>query len=515
MKMHILFGEKAALLAEKSYVRDAAGEDCCSCLAPSCRTEGAKQVLSQHWPGGELTTTAVSNSDGSASLFQAGAQKSGISAVGFCLSVSDRYDLIIPAWGGIRLSAGQPDIHLGFERLTYPDLWQAQMFLIQGEHDGLLVYAADDGSQFKTLSIRHDAGRFALSVESVPQAPFARCQSFRSAEWRILPYQGDWQEGARRYKAFSDRQFKLPAIDRGKPAWTKETQLALLTDLEDIPMLEELTKFVDPRRVMLIIPGWRKADYDTAFPDYTPAPVFRYRIQAARKLGYRVCLYFNMLGAATDSPEYREFLFEAHCLNPVTNEPIMERYSAGGRDYAFSQLNPASSIWQRIFIAKAQAVADELPIDAIHLDQSLLCFNDGRGLVDGMTSMQGNVRFQQKLAEALPGIAFSGEGVNEFNLRYASFLQMHVYGLDSSKRAWEEKRGAQICPLWQVLYGEYVSLYHYPAMPTTLDEAYYLMWQRLGARMGLLPTLMRISADEVRNPNQAMQTVYASLQSAR
>ncbi len=509
--MSMQFAGKATLLPNGNYIRDAAGTEYRADIEAIRNMEGADYELCQNWTDGRLTTAVHCHSDGSYSLLQACEHEKGISAVGFQLSVSDRCDLILPAWGGIRLTGGQPDIHLGFERLTYPDLWQAQMLLIQGEHDGLLLYAADNGSQFKALGLRHDGDVFTLSLEAIPQAPFQHCHAFDSTEWRFVPYRGGWQEGARLYKAFSNRQFGLPAIDAGKPAWTKETRLALLTDLEDIPMLEELAKQIDPGRVLTVVPGWRKADYDTKFPDYTPNPIFRDRIRAAKELGYRVCLYFNMLGAATDSPEYRDILYQAHCLDPITGEPVMERYSAAGRDYAFSQLNPASSDWQQIFIEKALAVADELPIDAIHLDQSLLCFNDGRGLVEGMTTMQGNVRFQQALAEALPGIAFSGEGVNEFNLRYASFLQMHVYGLDSGKRIWEEKRLEQICPLWEVLYGEYLSLYHYPAMPTTREEEYYLMWQQLGVRMKLLPTLMRISADELRTPNRAMQAALASI----
>lgn len=63
-------------------------------------------------------------------------------------------------------------------------------------------------------------------------------------------------------------------------------------------------------------------------------------------------------------------------------------------------------------------------------------------------------------------------------MQYSSWLQVHVYGLDSDAQTWDDSRFNQICPLTTVLYGDYTSLYHYPAMPTTEPEQYYQAWYR-------------------------------------
>ncbi len=465
--------------------------------------------IRHQWESGEAVDTKVTaTDDGCLTVKQTAHSENGVSSVSFSITVPNRYDLILPIWGGVRLTAEQPDIDLKFTRLTYPDIWQAQMFLIQGTNGGLLVYAQDDASQFKALNVHNDDENFYLTIETIPQAPFDQYKEFETVEWKMVPYKGDWQEGAALYREYADKLFDLPAIQAKKPEWASQIQLAVLTDIEDEPMLAELAKKVDPKKTLLIVPGWRKAEYDTAYPDYTPKEGIKEKIKYAQGLGYRVAVHFNFLGAALDSPEYTGKLKDAHSLDAFTKEPIIESYDAFGKTFAFSQLNPASTVWQEVLVEKTKETVKELGVDGIHLDQSLLCFNDGRGLVNGMTSMQGTIAMQKALAEALPGIAFSGEGINELNMQYSSWLQVHVYGLDSDAQTWDDSRFNQICPLTTVLYGDYTSLYHYPAMPTTEPEQYYQAWYRAGNwRTGHIPTLMRINAAQVSNPNQTMELV--------
>ena len=461
-------------------------------------------ILRQRGNNGTLETFLHHRAETMA-LVQRAVCAAGVSSVGFTLSVPEDTEVIIPAWSGIRLTKEMPDIHLGFTRLSYPDLWQAQMLLLQNRDGGLLIHAADNGTQFKALTVQHRAGRFYLTLETIPQAPFSGYIDFETREWRLIPYRGGWMQGALLYKDYMEEVFHLSAADAAKPAWADEVGLILLTDAEDPRMLTELAQIVDPSKTLLHIPGWRKQPYDVGYPDYTPDDTIQDRIAFAHRLGYRVSLHFNFIGADTAAPEYQAALSGAHTLDAYTGQPVSERYTAFGRDYAFAQINPASRKWREILTGKVKTAVDTLGADAVHLDQSLLCFNDGRGLVEGLTSMQGNVALQLDLSAALPGIAFSGEGLNEFNARCASWLQMHVYGLDSANRTWEERRFRQICPLGSVLMGDAMRLYHYPAMPATADEAYYAAWYEAGVRMGLMPTLMRISSEELVHPNAAMR----------
>lgn len=468
-------------------------------------------VLSDTWDNGsKLDTTIAANADGSMTVRQKANSESGISGLFFSLNVPNKYDVIIPAWGGIRLTAEQPDIMNKMTRLRYPDEWQAQMFLIQGTNGGLLVYAKDDGTQFKALNVTNDENNFYLTLETIPQAPFDQYDEFQTVEWQMIPYKGDWMTGAMLYKDFADKTFKLPEIQEKKAEWISQIRLMLLTDIEDEQMLVELAKKVNPKQTLLIVPGWRKEPYDVNYPDYTPKEGIKEKIQFAKSLGYRVGLHFNMVGAGMETEEYKTKLKDAHTLDAYTKEPVIESYEAYGVTYRFSQINQASKAWRKILVEKAKTAVQDLGVDMIHLDQSLYCFNDGRGLVDGMTSMQGNVQLQKELAEALPNVAFSGEAINEMNMRYASFLQMHVYGLDSNSATWEEARFDQICPVTTAIFGDYTSLYHYPALPNVAadKEEYYQAWFRAGdMRCGQIPTLMRISTEEVTNPTETMEMV--------
>lgn len=460
--------------------------------------------------GGVIGTSVTANADGTMSLSQTAKREDGkgISSVAFSLQVPMKYDVIVPAWGGIRLTEETPDIDLKYTYLAYPREWEAQMLLIQGANGGLLVYAEDNGTQFKALNVTNDGTNFNLTIETIPQAPFDVYDEFSTVEWKMVPYKGNWPVGAGLYREFVDKTFDLPAIEASKPEWAKQIQLTVLTDIEDKEMIAELAKKVDPTKTLLELPGWRKYAYDTHYPDYTPKEGVKELIEYAHSLGYRVSVHFNMIGAALDSPEYESVLKDYHSLDAFTKKPIIEGYQAFDQDFRFSQINPASEEWRKLLVQKAVETVETLGVDGIHLDQSLICFNDGRGLVDGMTSMQGNVQLQKDLAEALPGIAFSGEGINEINMRYSSWLQQHVYGLNSGEQTWDNERFDQLLPVANVVFGDYTKLWQYPAFPSTSNEEYFQAWWRSGVhRMGIIPTLMRETTASIKNPNATMQMV--------
>ena len=470
--------------------------------------DGSQAKISHVWGGASVDTVVTANADGALTVVQRAKSSNGISGVSFGLSIPNKYDIILPIWGGVRLTAEQPDIDLKFTRLTYPDLWQAQMFLIQGANGGLLVYAEDNATQFKALGVLNDDFNFYLTVETIPQAPFDQYGEFETVSWRMIPYKGDWNAGAMLYREFANKTFDLDIIQNQKPGWASGIRFVFLTDIEEPESLDELAKYIDPSKTLLIVPGFRKLEYDTAYPDYTPKEVMKGKIDYAKSLGYHVGLHFNMLGAAFDSPEYISVLKDYHSLDAFTGEPVNVNYTAYNKEYSFAHINPAAKAWRDIMVKATVGVVRELGVDAIHFDESLLCHNDGRGLVDGMTSLQGNVEFQKDLAQALPGVAFSGEGVNEMNMRYASWLQVHVYGLNSNTQTWDNAYFDQICPLTTMIFDDYVSLYHYPAMPVATRQDYYMAWHRAGSyRTGHMPTIMRQTLRQLRDPNEALRTV--------
>lgn len=468
--------------------------------------------VKQSWDNNtELTTTLTSQEDGSMDIVQTMyAKEGGISAVGFRITVPMKYSVIIPAWDGICLTEEHPEIYDKRTYLAYPREWQAQMLLIQGTNGGVLIHANDAGSQFKGLNITNDGENFFLDICTVPQAPFTDYTTFETVVWSVIPYEGDWIDGTLLYKAYSNETFRLDEVAVSQPDWVDDIALVWMDDIDSLEKLDLLAEQVDPTKVLIQVPGWRAYEYDTNYPDYEPEDGLKEKIDYAHSLGFKVSLHCNMIGCSFASNEWEEGLSEAACLDAFTLETIVEGYTAFGKDYRFGQINQASVEWQDLMVERMVQVVKDTGADCIHLDQSLLCFNDGRGLVNGMTSMQGNIELQRKLAEALPGIAFSGEGINEFNMVYADFLQQHVYGLDSNADVWSDEYFEQILPVTTILYADYTDIYHYPAL-TTADEEYeeqFLAWYRAGnMRSGTLPCLYRESVASFDEPTESFQLI--------
>lgn len=472
---------------------------------------GAEACATIEGKTGKLDTFYTALDDGSMELRQSlKIAEGGVSGVSWIISVPMRYSVIIPAWDGICLDEEHPEIYDKRTYLSYPREWQAQMLLIQGERGGILIRAEDDGTQFKGLNITNDGENFFLEIRTVPQAPFTDYTGFETVAWKIIPYKGTWQSGADIYRQYMDEAFDLSGINEREPGWASGIQLVWMDDLDSRDKLRILADEVDPSRTLIQIPGWRAAAYDTKYPDYTPKAGIVDLIKYAQSLGFKVSLHCNMLGCAFDSEEWENGIKDAACLDAYTLKTIVEGYTANGVDYRFGQINQASEKWQDLMVDIYTEVIRVTGADCIHLDQSLICFNDGRGYVNGMTTMQGNVEFQRKLAEALPGVAFSGEGINEYNMRYADFLQQHVYGLDSNAKSWSNTYFEQIVPLVTYLFDDYARQYHYPALPTADEENrdYYLAWYRAGNAMsGHIPCLYRESVVSLTEPSEVFTMV--------
>lgn len=459
---------------------------------------------------GTLTTTVNTPSDGSLSITQSASVSSGgIGGVGLSVSFSMDYDVILPAWGGVRLTRAHPDAapyptDNPRECIEYPFEWEMQMFLIQGANGGYLIYQQDNGTQYKRLWLSNDGTNFNFTIETVPQAPFGGYREFTTQPWIVVAYEGDWTAGVALYKQYMDAAFGMAQINAAKPDKAAEITAMVLTDLDSntLTMLQKLATLTDASEIALIVPGWRAERYDENYPDYTPKAGLKNYIQQAQAMGYKVLLHANLIGCDDGSPYYSAYgLEDDRYLDTFSLEPRMESWTTT-YSVSFWLMNPASRDWQDLLIAKLTEAYQTLGVDGFHLDQSLIAYNDGRGYVNGMTAMQGVVELERRLAEALPDCIFSGEGTNEFNYRYANFLQRAPYGINSATGlSWDEDKIAQILPVDAMLYGSGTRLYHYPAMPTSGNETAYQYWCRAGMRLGALPTLMRSSAYELTNAN--------------
>lgn len=424
-------------------------------------------------------------------------EKGGIAGSYFTLELSDTYAVLVPAWNGVRLTKNNPLFWDG--RATRVEIGlldlQLPMLILEGPDGGFLLYAEDRGHQFKAFDIRHEDSLFRIQVETIPQAPFAEIRDFSTVTWRMLPYTGGWENAAACYRSVLKELYPLEEADARRPAWAKDITLFFLTDIGDRRELEALAARVDPAKVLLHVPGWRKELYDVNWPDLTPRKGFAEDVAFAHKLGFRVQLHCNMNGFQQELPEFAE---HAACQSrdKFTGELAYADFSDAVRHYKFAQMNPASSGWRKHLIDRIVAAVRETGADAVHLDESLFARNDRNGLIDGLTSQQGNVLLHKELLDALPaGIALGGESITECNAQYATFLQSHVYAVGDP--VYIPHQVEQIVPLTCAVLRDYIRPYQWPGYPVAEKEHAFLLWHTTGQATGLLPTIMRESAHSI------------------
>ncbi len=427
----------------------------------------------------------------------------------FCIRLEDDYNVIVPVQNGVRLSKEHPKLYgSNSYRAVYGEhsAIQMQMLVLEGENGGVVIYADDDNTQFKAIRTEYSSGSFNITIESIPQAPFTQYTTYEAIDWKIIPYKGDWTSAAAIYRDYVREKFSLDETDTYRPDWVDDIQMFVLTDMHDKNELSTLASLVDASKVLLQVPDWRSNLYDVNWPDYTPQKELKDMIEYAHSLGFKVQLHCNMNGCQMELEEYQQ-VKQYHIIKPNGSKHTEDFSDASGRRYVFAHINPASSEWRKIVINNLVEAVKETGADAIHLDQSLLSYNDANGLVDGMTTLQGNVLYHKELIEALPeGIAIGGEGINDFNARYASFLQSHVYGTDSGNKTWDDAQGEQIVPLTTAVYTD-IKTYQWPGLPQASAEDYYLSWYRFGTAIGHFPTLMRENPTTLKKDTPVLKMV--------
>ena len=434
-----------------------------------------------------------------------------VSGVGFSLRVSKRhFSIIVPAWNGVRLSADHPLFWTGWtDHVEYGqnDL-QMQMLLIEGKNGGFVVMTRDEGTFYKSFYVADGGDSFILTVVSSPAAPFDSIMYFDTGEWSISKYTGDWTQGAEIYKRYVEGKRSEHGVS--KPLWAGNIRLFFLTDLWcDREQIKVLSRFIDPHRVLLHVPGWRVEPYDINLPDYTPKPHTADYISFAQGMGYRVQLHFNMNGFQQEKPDFPS-LARYQVRNAYSGESVYAEYTADGVHVKFAQMNPASAEWRAYITDKICEAVRKTGCDSAHLDESLFARNDRAGLTDGLTPIQGNVVYHRELKEKLGSdIALGGEGITDFNAIYGTFMQSHVYGVDPP-RPFNPAMQSQIVPLTAFVFDDNIVPYHWPGYPASKNESEFLEWHIAGETSGLTATIMRDGASEISDPsNLAIRAVIS------
>ena len=382
-------------------------------------------------------------------------------------------DLILPSRGGQVINASTGIKGTNF---YYPSTyWEAQLAILQAERGGFYVRGTDETFQFKELNYRSDAGEFSLGFRTHNQAPWDALTSAKSVTWRLNTYAGDWCVPAQIYRDWMEGAFD-PWRLSDMSTWVQDIGLVVLHtggSGVETGTLKGLAEQVDPTKTLLYLTDWREYDYDVNLPNYTPKEELGGFVKAAHQFGYRVMLHVNIYAFSTYHPLYSEFQ-QFQMRYPWNGELAKCRDETDHpRCHAFISL--ASSKFRNLLVQSFKAVWEQHNIDAFHLDVSHYLLNDANGLIEGITSAQGSVLLHLELAEAMPGVVFSGENLHEVTFFRESFAQRTV-------------TEAKPNPISAFLFSPYTSPYAYLGVKALEDPEYHTMLDSYEGR-GMLPTV--------------------------
>ena len=349
--------------------------------------------------------------------------------------------------------------------ITYPSThWEAQLAIIEAERGGFYIRGTDETFQFKRLNYQSDAASFGIGFQTHNQAPWDALTSATAVTWRLNTYDGDWCVPAQIYRDWMEETFD-PWRLSDMPAWVSDIGLVVVHPTLNKEVFKPLAEVVDPTKTLIYVTNWRKEGHDINIPDYSnPHERFEGVLETARQHGFRIMLHVNVHNCSPSYPLYPE-LRKYQYRNPWTGEVAEDKHL----------ISLASSRWRDLHVQQWKAIWEQYNIDAFFLDVSHYVENDANGLIEGLTSAQGNVILHKELVEAMPGIVLSGEHLHEVTFFRESF----------ARRGFIE--GA-LHPISAFLFEPYTLIHGGIGIPDTRDSRYHVFLDTAETQ-GYLPTL--------------------------
>ena len=390
-------------------------------------------------------------------------------------------DLILPSHGGRLIDATDA---ITYQNFYYPHRdWAVQLTILQADNGGFYVRGTDTTFQFKELNYQSDAGEFGLGFRTHNQAPWDGLTEATSVTWRLNTYVGDWCVPAQIYRDWMEDAFD-PWRLSDVPAWVSDIGLVVLHSTLEAEILKPLAELVDPTKTLLYLVDWRIDRKPTNYPDYIPKDEFGGFVETAHRLGFRVMPHVSLYDCSPHHPLYPE-LKRFQYRFPWNGELSGWLWNQIDNPERNAHISLASSQWRNLLIQRFKAVWDKYNVDAFHLDVSHYVLNDANGLIEGLTSAEGNVLMRKQLAEAMPDVVFSGEEFHEVTF----FRQSFAIRLPSETTPH---------PINVFLFSPYIHL-HGGIVRVIEEPEYHTMLNAYEGR-GVLPTLSIGTTEDLDRP---------------
>ena len=354
----------------------------------------------------------------------------------------------------------------------YPSTsWEAQLAIIEAQNGGAYLRSTDTTFQFKELFYWRFPEKFGLDIRTQNQAPWDTLTSAESVTWRLNTYTGDWCVPAQIYRDWMEGAFD-PWRLSDVPPWVNDIGLVVFHSALNPELLPNLAEVVDPTKTLIYVQDWRKDRHPINYPDYTPHERFDEFLKVARQHGFRVMLHASLHDIAPTHPLYPEFQRYQY-RDPRTGELSGWKWDETDDPERNAYISLASSQWRNLLLQEFKTLYEKYNINAFQLDVSHFVLNDANGLIEGLTSAQGNVLMHKELAQAMPGVVFGGEFLHEVTFFRESFaLRTETIG--------------PVHPISTFLFSPYTRFFGRP--PSARDPRYHIYLDTAEGQ-GYLPTL--------------------------
>ena len=407
----------------------------------------------------------------------------------------------IPYLQGFRTRLVDPILNWDmFKELRYPYRWEENFVAFGDERGGLSLHSEGSRARFKQLHLNADGMPFSAAIDTLNYGPTDNLRSAGGVTWKLNTYQGDWTVPVLSYRSvlMADPSWNLSKATL--PDWFSDIRLAYSWCPTDPDLLDTIKRYIDPKKVLIHLPHWRKYKYDQQYPLYHSSADAKAFIEKGTEMGFHIAPHFNCYEIDPSLPEFelvRDFRYrdaEEHAVmgwgvrpdengitrfGPAENN-ILLRDSR--RFNTMTKIHPALPSWRTLLLRNIKQAVDENGLHMVFMDTSHNTHNLEQELLNDATTIQGIWDLLESI-RSLNNVAIGGEGMNE-TLLCQHFAQGHsMYNGPEQQMIPVENYQ----PVNKILFGDLCHLIGYHSQKTPERR---LMQDACDAKRGFLPTLL-------------------------
>lgn len=421
--------------------------------------------------------------------------------------------MVAPFFQGIKLSL--EDALIRNSHWAWPFFWEAGLAILQGKTSGFWVHAQEHRYRYKALQVGSATAANQLGFDTEAFGPIDNNLSAGGLAWRLNVYDGDWTVPAARYREWLWGAYNLKTQEQQRPAWIHEVKFAISWCPGEASILEALARRLDPRRVLLHYPNWRTDPYDENYPAYVPSDAARKFIAKGHSMGFRIMPHFNAIDMDPSHPSYaslRDFQYRGIDRQDLRGWSWHEGRGLGvpesnasrqfNRDKkVMVKIHPGLGFWRSLLGRNIRQAAQDLALESVFIDVTLVSHNLHNCFVDGTTPTEGMNKLIRHVASLGQGLVVGGEGLNEITMQGQSFAQAHLFkSWQTSIDGLERTKG---CPLNEFLFGRLCRTIGYSGLSGR--NANEELRMDVHVDHGAIPTVTIRSAADIENPNAAVK----------